>query len=75
MNTAIDAATALNQSKNSQASISAHDLENLIEMWRAVLVHEPDREKKRYAEARMRELIAQRSKQTVERMERERGLR
>ncbi len=49
--------------------------ERLIEVYRRVLVDAPDSKTKRVAALRMRELIAQRSPQQVERMERERGLR
>jgi len=52
-----------------------HERERLIESYRRVVVDAPDSKAKRIAALRMRELIAQRSTEQVERMERERGLR
>ena len=49
--------------------------EKLIEAYRVQLELAPLREDKRHAELRMRELIAQRSRAQVHRMEQERGLR
>ena len=50
-------------------------LELLIESYRVIGTHEPDRELQRLAFARMGELIMQRAPKQVERMELERGLR
>lgn len=49
--------------------------EQAIESYRLTLVDSPDPVTKRIAALRMKELIAQRSPQKVEQMERERGLR
>lgn len=51
------------------------DRERLIEAWRVVLELEPIEGIKRIAADNMRHLIADRSPQQVEQMERERGLR
>lgn len=52
-----------------------HDSERLIESWRGILECAVEREWKELAVKRMAELIAERSSEQVERMERERGLR
>lgn len=57
------------------AALTPSELENLIECWRTIGTLEPDLERKRDAFARMSELIAKRTPGTIERMERERGLR
>jgi len=75
MNAAEFAELSHNQTKTGQASVSPHDLENLIECWRTVLVHETDPVRQRDAASRMRELIALRSPERVREMEIEKGLR
>jgi hypothetical protein len=55
--------------------MTADRLEILIESWRLVGTHEPDKELQREAFKRMGELIAQRSPAQIERMERAQGLR
>lgn len=57
------------------STMTDQDLEQLIEAWRSVMESDPDQDAKRIAMARMRELIAMRSPEQVQRMERERGLR
>ena len=49
--------------------------ERLIELYAEILASDPDRYCRCHAHARMAELIGQRSPETVERMEVERGLR
>lgn len=55
--------------------MTAEHLELLIDSYRLIGIHEPDGELRREAFARMGELIAQRTPETVARMELERGLR
>ena len=75
MSTASSAADSRNCTLSGQASLSDHDRENLIELWRLLLVHDPDQDVKQFAAARMRSLIAQRSPQRVREMESAKGLR
>lgn len=49
--------------------------EQLIEAWRVILTHSPTMALKSIAQSEMRDEIARRSPEQVERMERERGLR
>lgn len=55
--------------------MNADDLEKLIESYCFIGTHAVERTQRQLAFARMRELIAQRSPETIERMERARGLR
>lgn len=48
--------------------------EALIELYRQILVADPDGYCKQHAQARMKELIGERSAEVVERMEREREI-
>lgn len=75
MNTAIDAAISHNLAKPGQASYSPSELENLIEAESLALIYAQGSDCKRFHFQRMRSLIALRSPATIERMERERGLR
>lgn len=51
------------------------ELENLIEIYRTAGTLDPDRDRRQAAFARMRELIAKRSTETITLMEARRGLR
>lgn len=77
MNTAFDAHAGREQpvAESSAAALTPTELENLIECWRLIGVLDPDREWKRYAFERMRQLIAMRSSETIARMEAQKGLR
>lgn len=77
MNAAFDALAGRGQrlSDENVAPLTPTELENLIECWRAVLVHETDRDRKVEAQARMRQLIALRSPERVCEMEVAKGLR
>lgn len=56
-------------------SLSPSQLENAIEAERLAMTYAQGQECRRYHFQRMRSLIAQRTPETIERMERERGLR
>lgn len=77
MNTAFDASAGCGQpvAESSAVALTPTELENLIECWRLIGVRDPDRDWKRYAFERMRQLIAMRSPETVSRMEVQKGLR
>lgn len=76
MNSAVEnAAPSNNHANGGQASLSASDLENLIEGERLAMIYAQGVDCRRYHFQRMRALIAQRTPETIERMERERGLR
>lgn len=77
MNAVIDAHLGREQpvSEVPAAQLSPTDLENLIELWRAIGTLEPSRTLKCIAFDRMRQLIAKRSPETVARMEQAKGLR
>lgn len=66
MNTAITA---------DSVSLDASQLENAIECERMAMIHADGDEARRYHFQRMRELIAKRTPETIERMERIQGLR
>lgn len=51
------------------------ELEELIELWRQIMVLDPNQAMKRVAWGRMAALIGERSPQQVAKMEREKGLR
>lgn len=75
MNTAVDNNAANNHTDNVRASVSPSDLENLIEGERLAVVYAQGEHCRRYHFQRMRALIAQRTTDTIERMERAKGLR
>jgi hypothetical protein len=56
-------------------AMSDETREQLIDAWTVILAHETDHDHQSRAMRRQRELIEGRSRQQIERMERERGLR